>query len=136
MAVVIPSRDTALVIGAQLEALITQDVAEPVEIVVVDNGSTDGSELARMWMMDEVHDPQTTPRSCNFGFGREVWNAIEGFDPAAKGSNDEVESIERARHAGFSVRIVPEALEPSSTARSGGGGSSVASGVSAGRSVR
>jgi glycosyltransferase involved in cell wall biosynthesis len=49
LSVVIPVRDGAATIGAQLEALVTQDWDEPFEIVVADNGSLDatGDVVAR-----------------------------------------------------------------------------------------
>lgn len=41
--VVVPARDAAGTIGACLDGLAAQDLAEPFEVVVVDNGSRDGT---------------------------------------------------------------------------------------------
>jgi glycosyltransferase involved in cell wall biosynthesis len=43
LTVVIPARNAAATIGAQLDALAAQEWSEPWEVVVVDNGSTDGT---------------------------------------------------------------------------------------------
>lgn len=48
--VVIPCRNAAGTLGAQLEAIAGQDFREPVEVIVADNMSTDGSaEVAQSW---------------------------------------------------------------------------------------
>jgi GT2 family glycosyltransferase len=48
--VVIPARDAAAVIGVQLQALAAQPEADRLEILVVDNGSSDGTgAVARGW---------------------------------------------------------------------------------------
>jgi glycosyltransferase involved in cell wall biosynthesis len=50
VSVVIPARNARRTLEAQLEALRAQDYAGPWELVVADNGSTDGTaELARSW---------------------------------------------------------------------------------------
>ena len=41
--VIIPARDSAATIGRTLEALARQDLAEEFEVIVVDDGSTDGT---------------------------------------------------------------------------------------------
>ena len=47
VSVIIPAFNAAATIERVLEALVAQDVAEPYEVIVVDNGSTDGTaELA------------------------------------------------------------------------------------------
>jgi glycosyltransferase involved in cell wall biosynthesis len=43
VSVVIPAFNAAATLGAQLEALAAQEAAEPFEVVVADNGSTDGT---------------------------------------------------------------------------------------------
>jgi GT2 family glycosyltransferase len=50
ISVVIPVRDAAEVLGGQLAALAAQDVDEPWEAVVADNGSTDGlADVVDQW---------------------------------------------------------------------------------------
>lgn len=50
ISVVLPARNAVHLLGAQLDALATQDVPVPWEVVVADNGSTDGTrELAASW---------------------------------------------------------------------------------------
>jgi glycosyltransferase involved in cell wall biosynthesis len=50
VSVVIPARNARRTLGAQLEALRAQDYAGPWELVVADNGSTDGTaDLASAW---------------------------------------------------------------------------------------
>ena len=43
VAVVVPARDEAALIGRSLRSLLAQDYAGPLRIVVVDDGSTDGT---------------------------------------------------------------------------------------------
>lgn len=43
VSVIIPARNAAQTIGAQLDALTRQDYQGPIEVVVADNGSTDGT---------------------------------------------------------------------------------------------
>ncbi|HEX5945088.1 MAG TPA: glycosyltransferase family A protein [Acidimicrobiales bacterium] len=50
ISVVVPARNAVDVLGAQLDALAAQEVPVPWEVVVADNGSTDGTrELAAAW---------------------------------------------------------------------------------------
>ncbi|MFL5865920.1 MAG: glycosyltransferase family 2 protein [Thermoleophilaceae bacterium] len=43
VSVIVPARDSAATLGRTLEALAAQDFAEPFEVLVVDDGSTDGT---------------------------------------------------------------------------------------------
>jgi glycosyltransferase involved in cell wall biosynthesis len=45
--VVIPARNAAATLGAQLDALGSQDFSEPYSVIVVDNGSTDATATLR-----------------------------------------------------------------------------------------
>jgi len=50
ISVVIPVRDGAAVLGGQLGALAGQDLAEPLEVIIADNGSRDGlPEVVEAW---------------------------------------------------------------------------------------
>jgi glycosyltransferase involved in cell wall biosynthesis/GT2 family glycosyltransferase len=50
VSVVVPTLDAASTLSQQLDALAAQDYSEPWEVVIADNGSTDGTlELARRW---------------------------------------------------------------------------------------
>jgi len=43
VSVIVPARDAAGTIGATLQALAVQDLSEPYEVIVVDDGSSDGT---------------------------------------------------------------------------------------------
>ncbi len=56
LSVIIPARDAAATIGDQLSALSMQDWDEPWEVIVVDNGSTDGTpELVERFQASIPH---------------------------------------------------------------------------------
>ena len=191
VSVVIPARNAAATLRDQLEAIVSQAGALSLEVVVVDNGSTDGTGdlvrsmapecpvelrvvreevpginnarnagiaaargdmvllcdaddvvqpgwvsglvealgradvaggwvetaslnepgVARMWgLSSPLHNPTTSPWGCNFGFRREVWDAVGGFDRSLSGHNDEVEFVERAKMLGRTVEITSAAV--------------------------
>ncbi|MGI3779384.1 MAG: glycosyltransferase family 2 protein, partial [Janthinobacterium lividum] len=57
--VVVPAFNEEAVLARSLEALAAQTFQGPVEVIVVDNASTDGTaELARRWGARVVHEPQ------------------------------------------------------------------------------
>jgi glycosyltransferase involved in cell wall biosynthesis len=67
VSVVIPVRNGAATLGAQLEALARQEVSEPWEVVVADNGSTDGTaEVAESF---RARLPELTVVRVDHGFG-------------------------------------------------------------------
>lgn len=196
LSVVIPVRDGATTIGQQLEALAAQTYDEPWEVVVADNGSTDGTadvvgqhrahlprlrvvsadggvginfarnagvrhatgELVLICDADDMVHPgwvraharalehydlsggpldlatlnsaevaalhadtvqdrcPTTGRflpyatGCNFGFRREVWEDLGGFDDAWRRGHTETEFCWRAQIAGFTLGWASEAV--------------------------
>ena len=58
VAVVVPARDEAPLIGRTLRSLLAQDYAGPLRIIVVDDGSSDGTgEMARAVKLDTNHKP-------------------------------------------------------------------------------
>jgi glycosyltransferase involved in cell wall biosynthesis len=59
ISVVVPCKNGAGTLGKQIEALLTQVIAAVFEIVVVDNGSTDGTP----WRLRSfVNDPRMRQR--------------------------------------------------------------------------
>lgn len=54
LSVVIPARDAASTLGAQLDALSVQQVGEPWEVLVVDNGSRDGTVALALEYADRL----------------------------------------------------------------------------------
>ena len=47
VAIVVPARDEAEAIGAALRSLLTQDYPGPFRVILVDDGSTDGTGASR-----------------------------------------------------------------------------------------
>ena len=191
--VVIPARNAAVTIGEQLNALASQDVAAPFDVILVDDGSTDatvnvtrsfaaslpglriidgpgaGPAAARnagvrasddgyilccdaddvvcsAWVRsmstalaqadlvggrvddaelnagmirnahvnyfdDALHVPANylpyTP-SCNVGFRRSVFDALDGFDETLTIAAEDVDFCWRAQESGFTLEFVPE----------------------------
>ncbi|MFO1027727.1 MAG: glycosyltransferase [Acetobacteraceae bacterium] len=81
VAVVVPARDEAAVIGDTLRSLLAQDYAGPYRVILVDDGSTDGTgDMARA-----LADPRLTvlsgaPRPA--GWSGKLWAVHQGVTAA------------------------------------------------------
>jgi glycosyltransferase involved in cell wall biosynthesis len=75
ISVLLPCRNNAATIGGQLEALARQSCPEPWELIVVDNGSTDGTRAAVESFADRIANLRVIeaagkrglPFACNVG---------------------------------------------------------------------
>jgi glycosyltransferase involved in cell wall biosynthesis len=65
VSVVVPTRDRAGYLDVTLASLADQDFAEPYEVIVVDDGSRDGTQevVARHGVRSLVHDPPRGPNA-------------------------------------------------------------------------
>jgi len=87
VAVVIPARDEAPVIERALRSLLAQTYAGPLAVILVDDGSTDGTgEIARA-----IDDPRLTvltgkPRPD--GWSGKLWAVAQGIDAASRAAPD------------------------------------------------
>jgi glycosyltransferase involved in cell wall biosynthesis len=59
--VVIPCRNAARTLGAQLEAIASQNFTDPFEVIVVDNLSTDGSAAVALAWVDRLPQLRVVP---------------------------------------------------------------------------
>lgn len=81
VAVIVPARDEAATIGPVLQSLLAQDYPGPFHVVLVDDGSTDGTgEIAR-----RVGDPRLTVLAGAdrpAGWSGKLWAVAQGIDAA------------------------------------------------------
>src|SRR6185312_2081232 len=81
IAVIVPARDEAPVIGVTLRSLLAQDYPGPLRVIMVDDGSSDGTAaIAR-----RLADPRLTvitgsPRPA--GWSGKLWALAQGLDAA------------------------------------------------------
>lgn len=79
--VVVPARDEATVIAASLRSLLAQDYQGPLRIVLVDDGSSDGTgDIARA-----IGDPRLTVMTGNprpSGWSGKLWAVAQGLTEA------------------------------------------------------
>ncbi len=81
VAVVVPARDEAACIGAALRSLLAQDYAGPFRVVLVDDGSTDGTgEIARAIGDDRLTVLSGQPRPP--GWSGKLWAMAQGVGAA------------------------------------------------------
>ncbi|MEU5612239.1 glycosyltransferase [Streptomyces sparsogenes] len=86
VAVVVPARDEAAVLPMSLPSLLTQDYPGPVEIFLVDDGSTDGTgKLARALAEEHGGPPLTvdSPGEPPPGWTGKLWAVRHGMTLAA-----------------------------------------------------
>ncbi|HEY1933683.1 MAG TPA: glycosyltransferase [Acetobacteraceae bacterium] len=77
VAVIVPARDEAAVIATTLRSLLAQDYSGPFRVILVDDGSTDGTgEIAR-----NLHDPRLTVLTGTTrpaGWSGKLWAVAQG----------------------------------------------------------
>lgn len=115
VAVVVPARDEAAVLPQSLPALLAQEYPGRLRLIVVDDGSTDGTgEVAAQWPQITVVRPGEPPA----GWAGKLWALRAGVRAASSPG-------ESARGPGAPVRDFGEPSrsprEPSATARDSGG---------------
>ncbi|MDI2131956.1 glycosyltransferase [Yinghuangia seranimata] len=90
VAVVVPARDEADVIGSALPTLLAQDYAGPARVILVDDGSTDGTgDLAKTFgTAPEARLPLTvtTPGPPPPGWTGKLWALRHGVEVATGGT--------------------------------------------------
>lgn len=98
---VLPCRDAEAVLGDQLDSLAAQEMADPWELIVVDNGSVDGTaELARSRSTTlpelRVVDASTRPgrhHACNVGARAAAGDAVVFVDADDRVGNGFLQAI-------------------------------------------
>ena len=81
--VVVPARDEASVIDAPLRSLLAQDYAGPFRVILVDDGSTDGTgEIARSIRDVRLSVITAAPRPA--GWSGKLWAVSQGIVEAGK----------------------------------------------------
>jgi hopene-associated glycosyltransferase HpnB len=87
VAIVVPARDEAGVIVATLRSLLTQDYPGRYRVILVDDGSTDGTgALARGVQDGRLHVLDGTPPLP--GWSGKLWAVAQGIDRAIAGAGD------------------------------------------------
>jgi hopene-associated glycosyltransferase HpnB len=87
VAIVVPARDEAGVIGATLRSLLTQDYSGRYRVILVDDGSTDGTgALARGEQDERLHVVDGTPPPS--GWSGKLWAVAQGIDRAISDAGD------------------------------------------------
>ena len=85
ISVVVPAYNAAATIGRTLEALLEQDLSEPYEVVVVDDGSDDGTDRIAASLSDRVRlerQPKQGPAQARTRGGRVAKAPVLAFTDA------------------------------------------------------
>ena len=81
VAVVVPARDEAPLIGQSLRTLLAQDYAGPLRIIVVNDGSSDGTGAIARSIVDGRLDV-LDGRPCPAGWSGKLWAVAQGIGEA------------------------------------------------------